>query len=219
MADTVYWYCERVAPGLLGEPLNAVTNAAFLVAAWWLWRLARRHGTASDPMLVILLLLLVATGLGSFALHTTATAWGGAVDTAALSLCLLTTIFFGARRWLGWSWLAALVWPAGMIGAAVVLGRLVPVAGAMYLGPFATGLVMALWLLAARHPAGRFVATAVLVFVPSFVFRTLDQPLCGAFPAGTHFLWHCLNAVVLGFAIAPFACLEKGARAPVAQPL
>ena len=26
-------YCERVAPGLWGEPLNAVTNLAFVLAA------------------------------------------------------------------------------------------------------------------------------------------------------------------------------------------
>jgi hypothetical protein len=27
-------YCERTAPGLLNEPLNAITNASFLIAAW-----------------------------------------------------------------------------------------------------------------------------------------------------------------------------------------
>jgi hypothetical protein len=26
-------YCERTGPGLLAEPLNAVTNASFLIAA------------------------------------------------------------------------------------------------------------------------------------------------------------------------------------------
>ena len=33
-------YCERLGPGLLAEPLNAVTNGAFLVAAWRLASLA-----------------------------------------------------------------------------------------------------------------------------------------------------------------------------------
>ena len=27
-------YCERVGPGLLAEPLNAVSNISFLLAAW-----------------------------------------------------------------------------------------------------------------------------------------------------------------------------------------
>ncbi|MBU2665238.1 hypothetical protein KOI35_17175 [Actinoplanes bogorensis] len=27
--------------------------------------------------------------------------------------------------------------------------------------------------------------------------RTLDEPLCATLPLGTHWLWHCLNAVTL----------------------
>jgi hypothetical protein len=30
-------YCERLGPGLWAEPLNAVTNVAFFVAAWLAW--------------------------------------------------------------------------------------------------------------------------------------------------------------------------------------
>ena len=35
-------YCERVGPGLWAEPVNALTNAAFFLAGWLLWRNARR---------------------------------------------------------------------------------------------------------------------------------------------------------------------------------
>ncbi|WP_255375355.1 hypothetical protein [Saccharomonospora sp. CUA-673] len=34
-------YCERLEPGLLGEPLNTVSNLGFLLAAIAIWRLAR----------------------------------------------------------------------------------------------------------------------------------------------------------------------------------
>jgi hypothetical protein len=37
-------YCERTAPGLLAEPLNAITNASFLIAAGAAWVLATRTG-------------------------------------------------------------------------------------------------------------------------------------------------------------------------------
>ncbi len=37
-------YCERTAPGLLKEPLNAITNSSFLIAAWAAWFLAHRLG-------------------------------------------------------------------------------------------------------------------------------------------------------------------------------
>jgi hypothetical protein len=40
-------YCERVGMGLLAEPLNAVSNVSFLLAAWAAWVLARRTGALS----------------------------------------------------------------------------------------------------------------------------------------------------------------------------
>ena len=33
-------YCERLSPGLLAEPLNALSNLAFLYAALTIWRTA-----------------------------------------------------------------------------------------------------------------------------------------------------------------------------------
>lgn len=201
----VDYYCERTAPGLLGEPLNAVTNLAFIVAAVLLWRMARRAGTTRDPLVWLPIGLLFLTGLGSLALHTTAHPIGGAVDTLALSLCLLATVYAGARRWLGWSPLLAMGWPVGMIAASVATGWLVPVAGAAYLGAFLTAIAMAVALCRRDHGASWWVAGAAAVFVPSFILRALDQPFCGEIPTGTHFAWHLLNACVLYLAIRPLA--------------
>jgi hypothetical protein len=46
-------YCERVGPELLAEPLNAITNASFLLAAWAAWVLARRVGALSPGVKVL----------------------------------------------------------------------------------------------------------------------------------------------------------------------
>lgn len=41
VSDYVDLYCERLAPGLFGEPLNLLSNLAFLVASGLLlWLLA-----------------------------------------------------------------------------------------------------------------------------------------------------------------------------------
>jgi hypothetical protein len=49
-----------------------------------------------------------------------------------------------------------------------------------------------------RQPAaGRDMVVATGVFVLSFIARTLDMPVCPAFPLGAHFLWHLLNAILL----------------------
>jgi len=211
MTDYIDGYCERLAPGFWGEPLNAVTNLSFLIAAWLIWRAALRAGTADRPALLIPLALLALTGIGSFLFHTFANGWSAIADTAALSLCLIATLYAGARVWLGHSWLTALIWPAMMVGAAVLLGAGLPfIPGAFYLGPLAAGAVMTWALYRRDHPAWRWVGGAVLVFVPSFIARSLDISLCESFPSGTHFVWHVLNGVVLGLAIRPLGWQRTG---------
>ena len=37
------------------------------------------------------------------------------------------------------------------------------------------------------------------LFAISLTFRSLDGPLCNVFPLGTHFMWHILNGVLLGW--------------------
>jgi hypothetical protein len=39
------------------------------------------------------------------------------------------------------------------------------------------------------------------ILVTSLTFRTLDGPLCQIVPFGTHFLWHVLNGLMLGWMI------------------
>ncbi len=208
MTDYIDGYCERLAPGLLGEPLNAITNAAFMIAAIWIWQIARRNGRDGNWMLRTLVIMLFATGFCSLVFHTYANMIGAVLDTVALTLCLLAAILFSARAWLRQPWWMAALWPVGMIAASIAMGAIVPVGGAAYRGPFVTGGLLAFLLLSRQHPAGRDVAIAICCFVPSFIFRTIDAPICDAFPAGTHFLWHLLNACVLGFAIRPFARLD-----------
>ncbi|WP_281018211.1 MULTISPECIES: hypothetical protein [unclassified Minwuia] len=208
MFEYIDGYCERIAPGLLGEPLNAITNLAFMFAALWLWRIARRHHRDRSWMLRTLVFLLFATGVCSLIFHSFANVIGVILDTLALTLCLLAAFLFSARVWLHQGWWTAALWPVGMIVAALVLGGIVPVDGAAYLGPFVTGALLAGILILRGHPAGKDVAIGVACFVPSFFFRSIDAPVCEAFPDGTHFLWHILNACVLGFAILPFARLD-----------
>lgn len=57
-------------------------------------------------------------------------------------------------------------------------------------------------LLRKRLPdMARGLAIGARLAIASLTFRKLDQPLCGALLFGTHFLWHVLNAVMLGWMI------------------
>ena len=47
----------------------------------------------------------------------------------------------------------------------------------------------------------RGLAIGAGLLVLSLAFRTLDEPVCEAIPMGTHFMWHVLNGVMLGWMI------------------
>ena len=51
--------------------------------------------------------------------------------------------------------------------------------------------------LGGSRSSGNALLQAAAVFFVSLMLRTVDLPLCGQFPLGTHFAWHLLNAVVL----------------------
>lgn len=191
--------CERVAPGPWGEPLNTVTNLAFLVAAVLVWRQA--CGAAGPRVLAVLLGVIF---LASTAFHALATRWAGMADSLAILVFILAYVVVFARAFLGlrWSraWLAApvfLAFTAGVTAAFAPLGF----GGASYVGPL-LGLFVLAGLLAmsgdddVRRHWPRFALTGGL-FGVSLTLRTADHTVCGTFPAGTHFLWHLLNACVL----------------------
>jgi hypothetical protein len=61
------------------------------------------------------------------------------------------------------------------------------------------------WVAARGHPAGRWLMAAAVVFVVSITFRALDHHVCDAVPIGTHFMWHLLNALMLGLLLVAAA--------------
>ena len=89
-------YCERQSPAYWAEPVNALTNLAFLIAAAALWR--RSPGL---PLARALCGLLFAIGIGSFLFHTHANALTGTMDVAPILLFILVYIFAAARDFLG----------------------------------------------------------------------------------------------------------------------
>lgn len=185
-------YCERVEPGLWGEPLNAVSNLAFLIAAVAVW-LAGRYGTAR-----VLAVLIGLIFLGSAAFHTTATRWGAAADTGFILVFLLYYVVLFAHLFAGvpwrWAWLAAPAFVA--LTAVVALGADAVGFGGpgMYLSALLVLAGIAVWW---PGPERRLFAAAGVVFAVSLTLRTLDEPLCDSLPVGTHYFWHVLNAVTL----------------------
>jgi hypothetical protein len=193
-------YCERVGPGLWGEPLNAVTNLAFILAGILLVAALRRAPPPlrQDPAILGLVALLFLVGIGSGLFHTFATAWAVVADVVPVALFILLYMYLALYR------LVALPLWGALTGVSVVLVlvAVMPLVFGFSVSTYGVALVAMLGVggvlhFGRRHPAGRPILAAAGVFALSLAFRTADLPLCAALPIGTHFLWHLLNAVVL----------------------
>ena len=191
-------YCERVGPGLSAEPLNALTNVAFLIAAWAAWSLARRSRIATADIWMLIALSIV-IGIGSALFHTFATGWARILDEVPILLFQLWYLWLYMHRIMARAPGLAAASIAGYLAAAY-LGRQFPLLlnGSLVYAP-ALVLMLGLGLYHfLQHKAGGYLLLAGAgVFVISLVLRSIDTAVCPYVPTGTHFFWHILNGVLL----------------------
>lgn len=192
-------YCERLGPGFWAEPVNALTNAAFLAAALWAWGYAARRNRL-DRTTAALAALLAAIGVGSFLFHTLATAWTGLTDVVPIWTFTAAALIVALRRFFAIRPAVAILGLGAAVALTIPLARALPgLSGTLSYLPALLALAgIATALHRTRHPARRPIAAAAALLALSLAFRTADPAACAAFPLGTHFLWHLLNGTVLG---------------------
>ena len=199
--DAVDGYCERLGPGYGAEPVNALSNLAFLLAAGVMW--PRLRGL---PLARAMVALLTVIGIGSYLFHSHANRLTGVMDVAPIAGFILLYVFAASRDVLGLrGWQAAASTLAFLPYAAlsVPLWAMVPGLGSSAgYAPVPVLILLYAGLLRRSAPdTAKGLAIGAGLLVLSLTFRTLDGPLCKANPLGLHFIWHLLNAAMLGWMI------------------
>lgn len=201
--EPVQAYCERTDAAFWSEPVNAATNAAFLVAAL----LAARRARGDRPVLALAAVVFV-VGIGSFLFHTLANRWSMLADVIPIAVFIHGYFGLAMARFFGLSiavaGLATLAFGAFGLGLSPALDGLTGrdtaalTNGSIDYLPAVLALLGVGLALVRRAPApGRAVLATGALFLVSLAFRTLDRQVCAGLPLGTHFLWHGLNALVL----------------------
>lgn len=203
-------YCERLDPSFWGEPLNAVSNAAFLIGAAIAWRAAQTQGRSGDWAIQALVAILTAIGIGSFLFHTFATRWAAAADVLPIMIFIVTYLYLATVRY--WDlprWAGALAVAAFFPVSAAVASVLEPVLGTLngslsYVPTFLILCAYAAALAWRERPGASGLALGAALLAVSLTFRTLDDQngaVCAATGIGTHWLWHVCNGTLLGWLI------------------
>lgn len=193
-------YCERLGPEFWAEPLNALSNGGFIVAAWMAWRLAGALPGRTPLATHLLIGLLASIGVGSFLFHTLAVTWAMWADVIPIFLYQLLFLVLYVGRVARVRPLASAGWVALFFLASWGFAALPErwLNGSLSYGSafvFVAGLAVYHWRTGQREPRG--LALATLLFAVSLTCRSLDMQVCGWLSTGTHPLWHLLNAGVL----------------------
>lgn len=197
-------YCERLDASFWAEPINAVTNAAFLIAAIIMWR-----RTGGLPLARLLCALLFAIGVGSFLFHTFAQPWAALADVIPILLFVLAYIYAATKDF----------WRQSRLQSGVAVGLFFPYAAALVpifqlipglggsAGYVPVPLLILLYAFGLRRRApqtARNLTIGAAIILISLTLRTVDEPLCHHVPLGTHFFWHLLNGLALGWMIETY---------------
>ncbi|MEE2661903.1 MAG: ceramidase domain-containing protein [Pseudomonadota bacterium] len=192
-------YCERTGAEYWAEPLNAMTNIAFILSGVAITVLILR-GNAKGRVGVIWILngLIYTIGVGSWLFHTHAVLWAMLIDIIPIGGFILLYTWSVFRGIVG----AGL--PISFLGLGVVLTIAALIHGlsgyeggayiAALFALISVGTYLHYWR---PNSAGPALLCGGALFAISLAIRTLDQPLCGQITIGTHFVWHILNATVL----------------------
>lgn len=228
----IFAYCERgTDPSFWAEPFNALTNAAFLLAAWFGWQRYRVLGVR-DGAVAALIAMVAIIGVGSFLFHTLATRAAVVADVVPIAVFTLSYLVFALRRLAEARWVSVIALvglflacvagsqmlpcPTGLLPATAAFGRPCFNGSLMYVPAWISLVSFAVYMARLDHPATGYLAKAAVLNGLALVFRTIDIEVCGASELagamrGTHGLWHVLNALAL-YALLRAALLSSEAR-------
>ncbi len=209
--EPVRAYCERTGVEVWAEPINALSNAAFLVAAC---AGARRASRTAPPDRAGLALsgLVAVVGIGSFLFHTLAVLWSMLADVIPIALFIYAYLALALRRYLRLPLIAVVGVTAAFVSFSLCLAPILDGLTGLDVAGMSNGSIdylpalLALFGMAVAtigQPeeritgTGRRLAGIGVLFLVSLTARTLDRSACAILPIGTHALWHILNAAVL----------------------
>ncbi len=173
--DSVGYYCGRLGPGLLGEPLNSFSNLAFVLGALLAWQLWR-PSSARDRWQLLLIALAAFIGIGSFIFHGHPTADTLPIDLVPIQVFGLAALAYVCLRYFKFH-------------AAIAVAILV-----MFF------LFRQYWI--AVTPKGALGgAIACCAYLAAILVRSWDLYLCPSFPYGVHWVWHLLTALTVSLIV------------------
>ncbi len=202
----MYYYCERTSDHFFSEPLNAITNLAFIFVSLLIFKNSR-HITYANILAPIIFFI----GLGSLLFHTIPSKLTGLMDVFFILLFVSVYAYLIYRTVFKYSLLVSSIYTFIAPFIYFVLGNNIKNYFIM-LGDSSFYLVILIHLfliyivsLKKSFKNSSNILIAGLIFTISIFLRVADKYFCEINIFGTHFIWHIFNATVLYFLVVAFS--------------
>ena len=197
LEGTLSTYCENGIGIFSTEPINTISNIAILISAYFSYQLIRAHNI-KNPTVRVLPVVVAFIGIGSILRHGAPSILTSFADTLPIIVFAVISFYFLLdkilpNKRLVWGTVSAvlLVESPFLFGILPTFNRFIVYSIVLIFGLFV------FFDLARKYKKVLSQLVIIsLLFTTSFFFRSIDLAICPAFPIGTHFLWHALNAVV-----------------------
>lgn len=196
--QAIDFYCERTSVGFWAEPLNAISNLSFVIAGiYGLFNYTKKQSL----WLLVLSLLAISVGIGSFLFHTFANRWSHLADIIPIGIFMATFIGFTANKVFKQSALKTLMYSIAFIVLSALVEKFQPrhlLNGSLgYTHGITALIILSYYLRVNSHRLASHFSWASVIFATSLIFRTIDHNVCSWLSVGTHFLWHTFNGLLM----------------------
>lgn len=205
-------YCERLSDVIWAEPINALSNGAFLVSAFAVHSLLKKHKLGGYYAILPFQLGIVT--LGSLLWHTVRNPFSQILDGGLLYIFIATLVLF-LLKLLSGRWVFACMGVVSIVVLQVAIFLFLPalrdtpirhVVALLIFG------VIAVWTVKKMRRVSPNMVIALSCYVMAIVAKAFDLPLCSFIPIGTHFLWHVFGAVAGYYSVAALVEMDNSLK-------
>lgn len=195
---------------LFTEPLNTISNIAFIFAAYGIHKLLRKNKVHQVEYKALLILVLL-IGFGSFLWHTTGNLFALILDIVPVTLSFVTITYIFLKNLTG-NKLLALLLAVLLLPTRFFISSFAPtdiISSLIRNLINLTTFFLIILLTLKKYGKIAFEGLGILtVYLVAIIMRIMDLQVCPVFPLGTHFLWHIFNALAVYLAVRFIIKLE-----------
>ncbi len=198
----MYYYCERTTADIFSEPLNSITNLAFVLISYLIFRKYKNYENG-----IIFSGLVFCIGLGSFLLHTIPSKITALIDVMFILFFIVFFLYILFRKVIKLPIIYALLLSLASpfiyyyLGSSLKQNFSLIGDSSFYIVILSHLILIYFYLLIKNVNFNNYILIASIIFLISIFCRIIDKVYCDINLYGTHFLWHILNSLVLFYLV------------------